>query len=99
MTRRELYLAIILAVLALVGLYVWFGWGSNGEKTTTKSETSVAASEQRIEKLRRLKGIQLDTAVLSDPRFGSLKSREEMITAPTQVPDVKPGRANPFLPF
>lgn len=98
MSKRELYLAIILAVLALTGLYVWFGGESNEENTITENETVVAASEQRIEKLRRLKGIQLDTAVLSDPRFKALKSRGELVT-PTLVPDVNPGRTNPFLPF
>lgn len=98
MTKRALYLVIILAILSLIGLYVWFGGRSSGEKTTTKSETAVAASGQRVEKLRRLKGLELDTAVLSDPRFKALLSREELVT-PTPVPDVQPGRANPFLPF
>ena len=98
MSKREIYLGIILAVLLLVGLYVWYGTGTKEATPATEGETTVAASEARLERLKRLNGLQLDTAVLSDPRFKALRPREELVT-PTPVPDLPPGRPNPFLPF
>ena len=98
MTKNAKYLAMILAILSLAAFYLWFG---NRGKTPASSENDgevPTIAEERLELLRRLKNLSLDTSVLQDEKFKTLLSQEELVLTPaTQA--VKPGRINPFLPF
>lgn len=96
MTKNTKYLLIILAILSLAAFYFWFG---KSETPASLGDVEVQTiAEERLELLRRLKNLRLETSILEDERFRALLPQEEL--AKTQPPSTtKPGRINPFLPF
>lgn len=95
MNKQTILIVILIGVLAGTG-YVWYRqFGATS--SSSKGDTIRSASqdiETRLAQFRRLKEIQLDTAVLQDPLFRSLELPEKVVE-----PEVKLGRPNPFLPF
>lgn len=98
MTKNAKYLAIILTLLSLAMLYLWFGKGSGAPAPSENDEEVPTIAEERLELLRRLKDLNLDTSILNDEKFKTLLSQEELVATPP-IQTVTPGRINPFLPF
>jgi hypothetical protein len=92
MSKQTILFILLVAVLA-GGLYFWFQYFAG--ETTTEEIVEDAELEARLTELKRLKEIKLDTAIFQDPQFKNLVLPQ--VTGTTT--EVKPGRANPFLPF
>lgn len=85
---------IVLALVATVGLgYFMYTQRNNGLSDSSNSALAndvAAEAAAFLERLNELKSIELETDILSDPRFSSLSN----FTAPTQAEPI--GRSNPF---
>mgnify|MGYP001582343910 CR=1 FL=1 len=102
---------IIAIVILLAGAGAWFYYfqaKSSVEQALSPAQTVIAdiqTIERELADLRRLKTIQLDTAVLKDPFLQSLQSPQMLLSADplaTSAPpsrNITPGRPDPFIPF
>lgn len=89
---RDSFLILILILIFAATAYIWYSY----PRSSPPVAEAIPADELtvRLEELRRLKTIKLDTSIFEDRFFQSLV----LPKAPVQ-PEVKVGRPNPFLPF
>ena len=91
MNQQGILTILFIIIVAVTG-YFWFQPIDN--QATRVTNQSVQDLEDRLTELRHLKDIRFDTSVLKDKFFESLSL--PIIPPP---PDIKIGRANPFIPF
>ena len=110
MTKNAKYLLIILGILLLAAF--WLNKGektpavesdstaveSDSTAPTENNEETEIIAEERLELLRRLKNLRLDTSILQDEKFKALLPENELVKIPPPT-EAKPGRTNPFLAF
>ena len=91
---KNLIIFLGLILLLALGYYLFVINGDSSLETNNAIVVNRAEAETRefLQRLNELKIIELDTAVLSDPRFSSL------VEYSTPVPAVLVGRENPFVP-
>ncbi len=87
MLKPALIIGLILA--AAGGLFFWYSRPLSPDKA---SSPVIRETEERLEELRRIRAIRLDTSVFQDPLFRSLRESDT-----PSSPVITPGRANPFL--
>ncbi len=96
MQRQTLFIILFILLLSAIG-FVWLRYW-NAPPATIGTGAEEAPAAPRLQELRRLKKVELDTSLFRDPFFRSL-------TFPVPPGGVAPGsesvpgRANPFLPF
>lgn len=93
MDRQTIFLIILILALAGGG-WIWYQSQQQPAIDTAGPTADIVEIEARMTEIRRLKNATLDTTILQDPLFKSLKD----ITA-TSGPTVSPGRINPFAPL
>ena len=93
MDRQTIILIVVLLVLGGGG-YLWYQSRQTVSSEISEIDTAIVKLEARMAEIRQLKTITLDTSVLSDPFFTSLR---DITGATTSV--AEPGRNNPFAPF
>lgn len=92
MDRNTLQLILIFVAIIIAGYYgfTYFKGGS----ADIEENVVLPELKARLEELRRVKTIKLDTSILQDSFFKSLT-----LPKPIPQPEVKFGRDNPFVPF
>ena len=92
---RNLALALVLALIAWLG-YVVFLKDDEEVVSTANSgviNEAVRDGQEFLMRLQQMRSIELEGAVLNDPRFKSLIDlRQDLVAEPV-------GRDNPFLPI
>lgn len=92
------YKNIIIIVAVIAAGFVAYTFFFTGESepvfsTATTNPTETAVEQELLSLLLELRNITLDTRLLDDERFQSLRDfNQELIPQPT-------GRQNPFAPF
>ncbi len=94
MNRQTVLIIVFVLILAGVGV-VWYR--SSQTPATAETRAVGEGTALRLEKLRRLKTVELDLTLLKDPFFRSLEIPERVVTSAAETPSL--GRPNPFLPF
>ena len=84
---------ILVVLIALGGGYYYFQV-YNIAPTQEGGSPIIADIDARLNEIRPLASVELDTSIFNNVYFRSLK----VITATSGV-EVIPGRTNPFLPF
>lgn len=92
MDRNTLQLILIFVVIIIAGYYGFSYFKGSG--ADIEENTVMPQLQARLEELRRVKTIKLDTSIFQDSFFKSLT-----LPKPIPQPEVKFGRDNPFLPF
>lgn len=92
MNRQLILIVLLIAVLGVGGYFWYVRVPVNPEGSA--SNVAIAEFQQKLGEMRRLTSIDLDTSILQDPFFRSLKLETATDTVLTT-----PGRANPFVPF
>ena len=99
MSRQTIIIFLILIVLGAAS--VWFFYPQSSAPASQSpnvqgaaSPSDIAAIEQELAGLRRLKDLQFETSVLRQPFLQSLQAPSEGVSS-----SISPGRANPFLPL
>lgn len=88
--NRQKLMMLILAVVAAVTFFIVYNYFFR------ESNVIPLATENVPESLSVVQGGQLDTSVLSNKAFQSLKKNGDY---PVEVKDSELGRDNPFTPF
>lgn len=83
---------MLVAVLGVGGYFWYVRVPPDSEASSTNA--AIAEFQEKLGELRRLTSVDLDTSILQDPFFRSLKPE----TA-TDTVLITPGRSNPFVPF
>ena len=91
--QRILVIVLVLMVLGS-GYYYYYYQSSAVTPATAESNPVIAELDARLNEIRPLASIELDTSLFDNAFFRSLK----IITA-TTGPAVIPGRVNPFVPY
>ena len=90
---KQNMLFVVLALVALVGGGYYFLFMQPGAAPVLTSDTSSPESEQILQELSRLQGIELNDAVFKDPVYLSLTDYGVILTKEPA------GRRNPFSPI
>ena len=90
--RSIISILIVLLILGGGG-FLWYQ-SRQTQNGATSVEEERARIEQRLQELRKLKNLTLDTSVLNDPVFNSLKP-----IIPSDAAEPTYGRRNPFQAF
>lgn len=91
MNQQPILLILFIVVIAVTA-YMFFQ--DAPDQTVLAADPAIRELEARLVELRRINTISFDTSVLKDNFFRSL----DLPPIPPP-PDIKIGRANPFIPF
>ena len=89
---KQNILTIIFIVFLLGTGYVWYQYARS--VSAPESLDAAADVSGTLDRVRRLKTLQLETSVFQDPALKILKPLPRK-----DRPSVIPGRENPFVPF
>ena len=94
---------IIVFVLALLGVVYNFYQSSTISPATDAEGEASKDLVKDLSKIRKLKESRLDISVFENIVFKNLESSPELVkrasAAEAEASGLRPGRANPFLPF
>lgn len=101
--NRNAIFSIAILILIGGGFYFWY-WRTPPAAPPESPAATPGELGERLQELRRLKGITLDTSFFQDSFFRSLEApvglSPEARRAGTTTPGAEgAGRVNPFLPF
>ena len=100
MNKQKIFIIVfILAVLGAVYNFYQSSKITPGTATTGETDTDLVKD---LSKIRKLKDSRLDITVFENTVFKNLESAPELIKRVPSAeiqPSLRPGRANPFLPF
>lgn len=91
---KNVFIIVALLAAAFVAYSIFFSGEEEGTLTASPAApTQTAVEQELISLLLELRGITLETDILTDPRFESLTDfSQELVAEPV-------GRPNPFAPF
>lgn len=91
MSQHSILITLFILIIGATGYFLYQGIDN---QTALESDPAIMALETRLAELRHLKDISFDTSALKDKFFQSL-----VLPVVPPPPDIKIGRANPFIPF